>query len=196
MAARLPRVHEAPRAGQPPARHTIAVLQVHPDHSGARRLGCDIDALLRRAAISPALLQSPSARVTQGQFAALMRSMRRVMRDEFWGLLSRPVAPGVFAQACRALIHCATLEDALHAGLHQYRLHLDDFVPRLQQRSERRHPAAAAARARHALPALRGIHFCLPGVRRGQLAGGAAHPARRRGHGRRRPRARLADRPA
>lgn len=134
MAARLPRVHEAPRAGQPPARHTIAVLQVHQIIQGARRLGCDIDALLRRAAISPALLQSPSARVTQGQFAALMRSMRRVMRDEFWGLLSRPVAPGVFAQACQALIHCATLEDALHAGLHQYRLHLDDFVPRLQQR--------------------------------------------------------------
>lgn len=135
----LTRRQEAPRAnaGPPPARHTIAVLQLHQIVQGARRLGCDIDALLRRAAISPALLQSPNARVTQGQFAALMRSMRRVMRDEFWGLLSRPVAPGVFAQACRALVHCATLEDAMRAGLDQYRLHLVDFVPRLQQRDGR-----------------------------------------------------------
>jgi AraC-like DNA-binding protein len=123
--------------GPATARHTISVLQVHQILMGATRLGCDIEALLRRAAISPALLQAPAARVTEGQFAALMRSMRRVMRDEFWGLLTRPVAPGVFAQACRAMIHCATFEEALRTGLRQYRLHLHDFVPRLQQRDGR-----------------------------------------------------------
>ncbi|WP_454733866.1 MULTISPECIES: AraC family transcriptional regulator [Cupriavidus] len=121
----------------PPARHTIAVLQVEQILLGPRRLGCDIDALLRRAGIPAALLQSPSARVSEDQFAALMRAMRRVTRDEFWGLLNRPLAPGVFAQACRALIHCATLEDALRVGLQQYRLHLHDFVPRLQQHDGR-----------------------------------------------------------
>ncbi|WP_420997895.1 AraC family transcriptional regulator [Cupriavidus sp. 30B13] len=126
----------APHAGLPP-RHTISVLQVEQIMLGARRLGCDIDALLRRAGIPAALLQSPSARVSEDQFAALMRSMRRVTRDEFWGLLNRPLAPGVFAQACRALIHCATLEDALRVGLQQYRLHLHDFVPRLQQHDGR-----------------------------------------------------------
>lgn len=121
----------------PSARHTIAVLQVEQILLGPRRLGCDIDALLRRAGIPAALLQSPSARVSEDQFAALMRAMRRVTRDEFWGLLNRPLAPGVFAQACRALIHCATLEDALRVGLQQYRLHLHDFVPRLQQHDGR-----------------------------------------------------------
>ncbi|MGO4581062.1 AraC family transcriptional regulator [Cupriavidus sp. 2TAF22] len=131
-----PIAQPARHAGARPAArhtHTISVLQLQQILLGARRLGCDIDALLRRAGISPALLQSASARVTEDQFAALMRSMRRVTRDEFWGLLNRPLKPGVFAQSCRALIHCATLEDALRVGLQQYRLHLDDFVPRLQQ---------------------------------------------------------------
>lgn len=123
------------RAADPraPARHTIGIHHVHQILLGARRLGCDIDAILRRAAISPALLASPSARVTQQQYAALMRTLRRVTRDEFWGLLARPVRPGVFAQVCGALIHCGTLEAALTTGLAHYRLHLEGIVPRLQR---------------------------------------------------------------
>jgi len=104
---------------------------------GAGRLGHDIDALLRRAGISPVLRQSPSARVSQGQYAALIRTLRRVMRDEFWGLLSRPVPPGAFAQACAAMIRCATLEEALQAGIRHYRLLIEDFVPRLRQQDGR-----------------------------------------------------------
>jgi hypothetical protein len=96
-----------------------------------RRLGFDIDAVLRRAAISPALLASPNARVTQDQYAALIRTLRRTTRDELWGLLSRPVPPGVFAHAAGAMIHSATLEEAIQAGLRQYRLHIDEFTPRL-----------------------------------------------------------------
>lgn len=114
------------------ARHTIAVQHVEQILLGAQRLGHDIDALLRRAGISPALLLSPNARVSQGQYAALMRSLRRVMRDEFCGLLSRPVLPGALAQACAAAIHCATLGDALRALVRHYRLLIDDFAPRLR----------------------------------------------------------------
>lgn len=116
---------------QAPARHTVAIQHVHRILQGARRLGHDVDALLRRAGMSPALLPSPSARVTQGQYAALIRTLRRVMRDELWGLLDRPVPPGTFAQAARGMIHCATLEDAIHAAMRLYRLHLDAFTPRL-----------------------------------------------------------------
>ncbi|WP_042877782.1 AraC family transcriptional regulator [Cupriavidus necator] len=114
-----------------PARHTIATKHVDHILLGARRLGLDIDALLRRAGISPALLASPSARVTQGQYAALIRTLRRVTRDELWGLLDRPVTPGVFAQVCASLVHCATLEDAIRTGMRLYRLHVDAFAPRL-----------------------------------------------------------------
>ncbi len=116
-----------------PARHTIAILHVHQILLGARRLGFDTDGLLRRARISPTLLASGNARVTQAQYAALMRSLRRVTRDELWGLLERPVRPGVFAHVCRALIHCGTLEAAMTTGLAQYRLHLQGFTPRLRR---------------------------------------------------------------
>lgn len=114
--------------------HTIAMVHVHHILLGARRKGCDIAALLARAGISEALLHSPSARVTQGQYAALMRCLRRVLRDEFWGLLSRPVLPGVFRQVCESIVHCGTLHEAIDTALRQYRLHIEDFAPRLQVR--------------------------------------------------------------
>jgi AraC-like DNA-binding protein len=145
----------AAQSGVPaPARHTIAIQHVVHILQGARRLDQDIDALLRRADISPALLASPNARVTQGQYAALIRTLRRVMRDELWGLLDRPVTPGVFAQVSRNLIHCATLEDAIRAGLRLYRLHIDAFAPRLHVSADGKtatvelHPRAPASACR------------------------------------------------
>jgi AraC-like DNA-binding protein len=114
--------------------HTIAVLHVHHILLGARRKGCDIAALLSRAGISEALLHSPSARVTQRQYAALMRCLRRVLRDEFWGLLGQPVPPGVFRQVCESMVHCGTLQQAIDTALRQYRLHIPDFAARLQVR--------------------------------------------------------------
>ncbi|SOZ09884.1 AraC family transcriptional regulator [Cupriavidus taiwanensis] len=142
-------------AGTPaPARHTIAIQHVTHILQGGRRLGHDIEALLRRADISPALLASPSARVTQGQYAALIRTLRRVMRDELWGLLDRPVTPGVFAQVCRSLVDCATLEDAIRTGLRLYRQHIDAFAPRLHVAADGKtaavvlHPRAPASACR------------------------------------------------
>lgn len=114
------------------ARHTIAVYHVDLILLGARAAGLAVEPLLLRAAISPALLASPSARVTQRQYAALMRVIRRALRDEFWGLLGRPVRPGTYAQAARAMLRGATLEHAVRFGLAHYRLHIDDFVARLQ----------------------------------------------------------------
>ncbi|AQV97073.1 AraC family transcriptional regulator [Cupriavidus necator] len=154
--ARLRGGQAAPAGASAPApgRHTIAIQHVEHILLGARRLDQDIDALLRRADISPALLASPSARVTQGQYAALIRTLRRVMRDELWGLLDRPVSPGVFAQVCRNLIHCATLEDAIRAGLRVYRLHIDAFAPRLHVSADGKtatvvlHPRAPASACR------------------------------------------------
>lgn len=114
------------------AKHTIAVHHVHLILLGARAAGRAVEPLLARAAISPALLVSANARVTQTQYAALMRVLRRAMRDEFWGLLGRPVRPGTYAQAARAMLQGATLGQALRLGLAHYRLHVDDFVARLQ----------------------------------------------------------------
>jgi AraC-like DNA-binding protein len=114
--------------------HTIAIQQVEQILLGARVKGVDVDALLDRAGIPPALLESPLSRVTQGQYAALIFSLRHRLRDELWGLCSRPLPLGSFALGCRMLVGCRTLGEALHAGLRYYRLLLQDFVPRLQLR--------------------------------------------------------------
>jgi len=111
--------------------HTIAILQVDQILQGARLRGLAVEPILRRAGITPALLESPLSRVTQDQYAALIRVLRRVLRDEHWGLCTRPVRVGAFGQVCRLLIHCRTLGEALRAGFQFYHLLLDDFVPRL-----------------------------------------------------------------
>ncbi|NSX05696.1 AraC family transcriptional regulator [Cupriavidus gilardii] len=116
--------------------HTIAIQQVQQTLLGARHRGADIGALLRRAGIVPALLDSPVARVTQGQYAALLFALRRTLRDELWGLCNRPLPLGSFAQCCRMMVHARTLGEAMHSGLRYYRLLIGDFVPRLRRHGE------------------------------------------------------------
>ncbi|MDR2326799.1 MAG: AraC family transcriptional regulator [Acidovorax sp.] len=116
-----------PIASQP----TIAILQVQQILQGVRDRGLELAPILRRAGIAPALLEAPLSRVTQAQYAALIRVLRRVTRDELWGIANHPLKLGSFAQACRLLIHCSTLGEALRAGAQFYHLLLEDFVPRL-----------------------------------------------------------------
>jgi AraC-like DNA-binding protein len=111
--------------------HTIAILQVIQILQGVRERGMDVEPILRRAGIAPALLDSPLSRVTQAQYAALIRILSRVTRDELWGLCSHPLRLGSFVQVCRLLIHCRTLGEALRTGFRFYHLLLHDFVPRL-----------------------------------------------------------------
>ncbi len=115
----------------PITHHTVPIAQVIQILQGVVQRGLDVNAILRRAEISPALLDSPLSRVTQGQYAALILVLRRVTRDELWGLCSRPLRLGSFVQSCRLLVHCRTLGDALSIGFQFYHLMLDDFVPRL-----------------------------------------------------------------
>src|SRR4051812_8306533 len=122
-----------------PTHHTVAIQQVHRVLLGARHHGVDPAPLLARAGIAPALLESELARVSQGQYALLMRALRREMRDEIWGLLSRPLRPGTFSQCMRQLVRCATLGEALREGCGFYHLLVDDFVPRLSVQGETAH---------------------------------------------------------
>lgn len=115
----------------PITHHTIPIAQVIQILQGVVQRGRNVNAILRRAEISPALLDSPLSRVTQGQYAALILVLRRVTQDELWGLCSRPLKLGSFVQSCRLLVHCRTLGEALRTGFQFYHLMLDDFVPRL-----------------------------------------------------------------
>jgi AraC-like DNA-binding protein len=111
--------------------HTVPIPQVSQILQGARLRGIDTDTILQRAGIAPALLDSPLSRVTQGQYASLILLLRRVTRDELWGLCRHPLKLGSFAHCCRLLVHCQTLGEALRSGFQFYHLMLQDFVPRL-----------------------------------------------------------------
>jgi AraC-like DNA-binding protein len=111
--------------------HTIPIRHVDQALQGARRRGLAVEPLLLRAGISPALLQATASRVSQAQFAALLRVLRRMLRDELWGLLERPVTLGSFALCARLLIQVPTVGDALRTGFRYFHGELDAFVPRL-----------------------------------------------------------------
>jgi AraC-like DNA-binding protein len=111
--------------------HTVAVQQVRSILQGARHQGLATAALLQRAGIPPALLDAPLARVSQTQYALLIRVLRRQLRDELWGLCSRPLPVGSFGQCARQLVACQTLHEALRLGFRHYHGLLSDFVPRL-----------------------------------------------------------------
>lgn len=111
--------------------HTVAIAQVRSILLGARHRGIDPLPLLRQAGIAAALLESPLARISQRQYALLIRTLRRQLRDELWGLLGRPLPPGSFGLCMRQLVRCATLREVLREGFAFYHLLLHDFVPRL-----------------------------------------------------------------
>jgi AraC-like DNA-binding protein len=69
--------------------------------------------------------------VSQEQYAKLLRVLRWRLRDEFWGLLDRPLPLGSFAQCCRLLVQTPTLGDALRTGFRFFHSEIDEFVPRL-----------------------------------------------------------------
>ncbi|OGA58442.1 MAG: hypothetical protein A2710_23675 [Burkholderiales bacterium RIFCSPHIGHO2_01_FULL_64_960] len=115
-----------------PARHTIEIFQVRQTLRGALARGLDAERILRRAGIPTALLQSAHARVTLHQYATLLGVLRCVMRDEFWGLCSRPVPIGSFAYCCRAALRTSNLRDAITVAFGLYRLVLSDFSPHLR----------------------------------------------------------------
>jgi AraC-like DNA-binding protein len=111
--------------------HTIAIHHVVQVLQGTERRGVASAPLLQRAGISEALLDAPLARVSQEQYARLLRVVQRALRDEFWGLCSQPLRLGSFAQCCRLLIHTPTLADALRVGFRYFHGALPDFVARI-----------------------------------------------------------------
>jgi AraC-like DNA-binding protein len=119
------------RMTAPSHHHTVAIQQVHSILLGARLRELDVAPLLARAGIAPALLESPLARVSQQQYAHLIRALRRALRDELWGLAARPLRPGSFALCMQQLVRCATVGEALRSGFAFYDLLIDDFVARL-----------------------------------------------------------------
>jgi AraC-like DNA-binding protein len=118
----------------PSNHHSVSIVQVHMVLKGASHRGIDAQPLLAQAGISPVMLKSPLARVSQHQYATLLRVLRRALRDELWGLTTHPLRPGTFGQCMQNLVLTATLGEALRRGFSFYDLLLPDFVARLSTR--------------------------------------------------------------
>ena len=114
----------ADRAALIDARFAFVIL------TGMAARGFDTDRVLRRARLDPDALRQPNARITQGDLARLVATMTRLSRDEFWGLLSRPIKPGSFRMLCRILIRSRDLRAALIDGCRFCNLLVDDFTLR------------------------------------------------------------------
>lgn len=113
-------------------KHAIPVVQVENVLLGARKLGLDCDDILMKAGIPPLLLKSSLGRVSQRQFARLLRLIQRETHCEFWGLCSKRIKVGTFAQCCQLMVQAETLGEALRSGAHFYHLVFDDFTVRIQ----------------------------------------------------------------
>src|SRR5690625_2320340 len=99
-----------------PSTHTVSIGQVQRILQGVVARGLDIDPILQRVGIQPALLHAPKARVTQAQYARLIQHLRRLTRDELWWLCDTPLPIGSFTHICRHVIHQPTLAAAIQKG--------------------------------------------------------------------------------
>ncbi len=112
--------------------HTIAVGHISQITQGALRRGVDLRRVLARANVPSHLLQTPLARVTQQQFAQILRELRRATQDDFLGLGSKPVPLGTFEQVCRLALLAPTVGQAMRDGFRAYHGVLPDFTARLK----------------------------------------------------------------
>src|ERR1700730_9522927 len=107
---------------------TIAICFVAAALESVRERRLDAGALLKKVGLSPALLQSPQARVSAKHYGALWRLVALSLDDEFFGQDSRRMKSGSFAMICHSLISCKTLKRALERSLRFYALILDDMA--------------------------------------------------------------------
>lgn len=92
-----------------------------------RRRGLDEAALLAQAGL-PAKVTEP---VSAERYGALWLAIASAIDDEFFGEGARPMRSGSFTLLCHAILHAATLEQALRRALRFLRVVLDAPYGRL-----------------------------------------------------------------
>jgi AraC-like DNA-binding protein len=83
---------------------------------------------LKRAGISPFLLESSHGRVTVEQFATLYRLLVNEYDDETPGFFARPLRGGTLKLLCLSVLEAPTLKVALHRYTLFFHILLDDFA--------------------------------------------------------------------
>ncbi len=108
-------------------RDTISIHFVNAALAGAKRLNMDIESLVSRAGIDPALLNQPKARVSPEQYTRFAQTMWLATQDEHLGFDMTPRRLGTFAMMCQVIIHAGTLGKALERGQQFYSLFGTDW---------------------------------------------------------------------
>ncbi|EAT12892.1 AraC family transcriptional regulator [Bermanella marisrubri] len=101
---------------------TIASHYVSCAIAGAKRQGLDVHDILRRADITPDILNEPKARIFPDKMAKLLRILVSELNDEFLGLDDKPSPRGSFETLCQLIVPCSTLREALLLGTQFYGL--------------------------------------------------------------------------
>ncbi|MCB5944700.1 AraC family transcriptional regulator [Acidocella sp. KAb 2-4] len=87
-----------------------------------RRKGLPVAPVLAAAGLAEPLAGPVSAEV----YGRMWLALAAAMQDEYFGLGGRPMRPGGFVLLCRAVLHSATLEQALRRALRFLAVLLDD----------------------------------------------------------------------
>lgn len=106
---------------------TIGIDLVHEALSALVAQNIETATLLAKAGISPALLQTPRARVTAISYGRLWYAIAQRIDDEFFGLDSHAMKVGSFSLLCRSVLQSDSLGQALENGLAFLRCVLDDM---------------------------------------------------------------------
>lgn len=119
---------------------TLSIVSVQGLLCGLLRRGVEtpewIDAALAAAGIDPALLDEAGARVTAGQYAALLAVLVQRRNDEGLGLFSRRLRHGSFALVARSALGAPSLAVALRRAAHTFSLLQDDVSMRCVRKDE------------------------------------------------------------
>lgn len=114
----------------PPPDRSVSIAFVR---SAVRALdAAQCAAALAEAAIDPALLAQPAARVPAEAFARLWMAVARQLDDEFFGLDARRMKVGTFAMLCQVLAGQPTVASALKWALRGFGLCFDDIAATLR----------------------------------------------------------------
>lgn len=100
--------------------------------TAVEKAGLDTAPLLESAAISPELIDKPSARITEEQLANLIKAVWRTLGDEFMGLSEKPCKNGVFALMMESLFAHKTLGAILQQSFRFYNAVQDNVVFKLE----------------------------------------------------------------
>jgi AraC-like DNA-binding protein len=93
---------------------TIAPIFVKEILEGAVLKGYNPEDILRAQSLSSQILSNPKLRISTIAFAELTQAVTQLLRDEAYGLLSRPVPIGSFDLLAKACLSGKTVKDSLN----------------------------------------------------------------------------------